>query len=129
MRQTVMTVTRPIVFVAILVCAVLSTKIASAVEATSSLKQAHINLDKKTINKGLQVFTDVCMGCHSARYLTYHDLMDYPMFGLTRKEAQDLSGGQPLTAAMMSSLPPEAAKQSFGVAPPDLSIIAKAREG
>ena len=51
------------------------------------LQHAEIDVsDQKQIQRGLMVFTDVCMGCHSAKYVTYRGLMAYPEIGLTRIE-------------------------------------------
>lgn len=129
MQGSVMTVARKLFLVVLLAGGVAFSQTASATEAAAPLKKAGISLDKQTLKKGLQVFTDVCMGCHSARYLTYRDLMEYPELGLTRAEVDDIRGDHPLNSPMMSMMPASAIKQSYGVAPPDLSIIAKAREG
>lgn len=129
MRGAMMTLSRNLLLVATLACGVAFSQMASATEAAAPLKKAGISLDKETLKKGLGVFTDVCMGCHSARYLTYRDLMEYPELGLTRAEVDDIRGDAPLNSSMKSAMPASAIKQSYGVAPPDLSVIAKAREG
>jgi len=85
--------------------------------------------DHKQLRRGLTVFTDVCMGCHSARYVTYKGLMDYPELGLTRKEVDELRGEHPLAAGLVTDLSPEDAAMSYGKVPPDLSIITSARRG
>jgi len=111
-----------------LLCALAGISAAQAAE-TLPLKHANIRLDQTTLRKGLQVFAGVCMGCHSARYVTYKDLMDYPEIGITRKQADDLRGEHPLTAALISGMSPADAKVSFGKVPPDLSLMALARRG
>lgn len=93
------------------------------------LKEVEISLDRETLRKGLEVFTEICMGCHSAKYLTYRNLMDYPELALTRKEVDELRGNKPLLSGLISDLSPEDAKISYGKVPPDLSVIARAREG
>jgi len=85
--------------------------------------------DHEQLRRGLTVFTDVCMGCHSARYVTYKGLMDYPELGLTRKEVDELRGEHPLAAGLVTDLSPEDAAMSYGKVPPDLSIITSARRG
>ena len=98
-------------------------------EETKALKSVNITMDQKTLQQGLHVFTDVCMGCHSLRYMTWKDLMDYPEIGLSRKEVDDLRGDAPLTASMLTELSAADAKASYGTVPPDLSLMARAREG
>ncbi|MDQ6994624.1 MAG: cytochrome c1, partial [Mariprofundaceae bacterium] len=63
-------------FIATGVLAMFSTaNIASAHEGVA-LKHANVDVtDQAQIRRGLTVFTDVCMGCHSATYLTYKGLM------------------------------------------------------
>ncbi|MDX8413309.1 MAG: cytochrome c1 [Mariprofundales bacterium] len=94
------------------------------------LKHAVIDANsQKQIRRGLTVFTDICMGCHSAKYVTYKGLIDYPEIGLTRKEVDELRGEHPLTDGMITDLSPEDAKVSYGKVPPDLSLIINARRG
>jgi len=94
------------------------------------LKHAVIDANsQKQIRRGLTVFTDICMGCHSAKYVTYKGLIDYPEIGLTREEVDDLRGEHPLTDGMITDLSPEDAKVSYGKVPPDLSLIVSARRG
>ncbi|TLS65978.1 cytochrome c1 [Mariprofundus erugo] len=95
-----------------------------------ALKHAEVNVtDQAQIRRGLDVFTNICMGCHSAKYVTYKGLMDYPEIGLTREQVDELRGSHPLTDGLISDLNPEDAKVSYGKVPPDLSIITNARRG
>jgi len=104
--------------------------LASASEGHVALKHADINVaDKDQLNRGLQVFTEVCMGCHSAKYVTYKGLMDYPEIGISREQADDLRGDKPLASGLITDLSPEDAEVSYGKVPPDLSVIANGRRG
>jgi len=95
-----------------------------------ALKHAEIDVtDQAQIRRGLTVFTDVCMGCHSATYVTYKGLMDYPEIGLTREEVDELRGDSAITEGMRTDLSPEDAEASYGKVPPDLSLIVPARRG
>jgi len=99
-------------------------------EGGVALKHAEVDAsDKVQIRRGLTVFTEVCMGCHSAKYVTYKGLMDYPEIGITREEADELRGEHPLASGMISDLSPEDATVSYGKVPPDLSLIVNARRG
>lgn len=94
-----------------------------------ALKQTSVSLDQETLRKGLQVFTDVCMGCHSAKYLRYGSLIAYPELGLSREEVDQLRGEHSLMDGMETELSPEDAAESYGKVPPDLSLITRARRG
>ncbi len=101
----------------------------SASEDEIELKHANIVMDQPTLRKGLDVFTETCMGCHSAKYITYRNLMDYPEIGLSRKEVDELRGENSLLSGLLTELEPEDAKVSYGKVPPDLSVISRSREG
>lgn len=101
----------------------------AAAEGTLPLKHPHITTDKKTLQEGLHVFVNVCMGCHSAKYVTYGDLMRYPQIGLTRKQVDAIRGSKSLLAGLTTDLSPADAKMSYGKVPPDLSVITLSRQG
>jgi len=116
--------------VACLSLAVAFPMVAQASGGGAALKHAEIDVTSQDqIRRGLTVFTDVCMGCHSAKYVTYKGLMDYPEIGLTREEVDELRGDKPLTSGMITDLAPEDAAVSYGKVPPDLSLIVNARRG
>ncbi|MDQ6952869.1 MAG: cytochrome c1 [Mariprofundaceae bacterium] len=103
---------------------------AIANEGGVELKHAVIDVtSQEQIRRGLTVFTDVCMGCHSATFVTYKGLIDYPEIGLTREAVDELRGDYALTEGMRTDLSAEDAKGSYGKVPPDLSVIAYARKG
>jgi len=95
-----------------------------------ALKHAEVDVtSQEQIRRGLTVFVDVCMGCHSAKYVTYKGLIDYPEIGLSREAVDELRGDSPLTSGMITDLSPEDAAVSYGKVPPDLSLIVNARRG
>jgi len=100
-----------------------------ASEEGPELKHPKISMDRETLQKGVEVFTDTCMGCHSAKYMTYRDLIDYPEIGLSRKQVDELRGENSLLSGLITELSPEDAKAAYGKVPPDLSVITRSREG
>ncbi|MDQ6979274.1 MAG: cytochrome c1 [Mariprofundaceae bacterium] len=103
---------------------------AFANEGGVALKPVEVDpADQAQIRRGLTVFTEVCMGCHSAKYVTYKGLIDYPEIAITREQADELRGDKPLAAGMITDLSPEDATVSYGKVPPDLSLITSARRG
>ncbi len=95
-----------------------------------ALKHANIDVtDREQLLRGLIVFTDICMGCHSAKYVTFKGLMDYPELGISREMADELRGEKPLMSGLITDLSPEDATESYGKVPPDLSLIVPGRRG
>jgi len=88
----------------------------------------NLSFDRQTLREGLKVFTDICMGCHSAKFMTYQNLLDYGVFGLSREEVDVLRGERRLLSGLNTTLTPGMAKLYYGRVPPDLSLMARARD-
>jgi ubiquinol-cytochrome c reductase cytochrome c1 subunit len=91
------------------------------------LERANIDLrDAASVQRGARVFVNYCLNCHSAAYMRYNRLMD---LGLSEQQIKDnlifsdAKVGDTMTVAMS----PADGKEWFGVAPPDLSVIARSR--
>ncbi|MEK6664054.1 MAG: cytochrome c1 [Pseudomonadota bacterium] len=83
--------------------------------------------DKLSLQRGARVFVNYCVNCHSASYMRYSRLQD---LGLTEKQIVDnlmVTGEKPVET-MTAALRPADAEAWFGVAPPDLTVIARAKE-
>jgi len=111
----------------LLVACLLFPLTASAAGGEVKLDRAKIDLqDAVSIQRGAQVFVNYCQGCHAASYMRYNKLQDV---GLSESQISDnliLTGakiGETMTIAMRE----EDGKTWFGVAPPDLSVIARSR--
>jgi ubiquinol-cytochrome c reductase cytochrome c1 subunit len=90
----------------------------------------HANNDVENIaslQRGARNFVNYCMGCHSARYVRYSRLGR----DLGLSEAQLIENmmftGERVHDTMRAAIRPEDAMRWFGVAPPDLSLIARSR--
>lgn len=84
--------------------------------------------DKNELYRGYQVYTQVCMACHSAKYVSHRDMM---RAGFTEAEVQALAKGlsMGLNDKFKTGLDEETAIGSYGKMPPDLSMMNKARQG
>jgi len=83
--------------------------------------------DKLSLQRGARVFVNYCMNCHSASFMRYSRLQD---LGLTEKQIVEnlmVTGEKPVET-MTSALRRNDAEAWFGVAPPDLTVIARAKE-
>lgn len=111
----------------LLIACLFGPAIAFGAAGTVKLDRANIDLrDAVSIQRGAQTFVNYCMTCHSASYMRYNRLMD---LGLSEQQIadnlifSDAKVGDTMTIAMREA----DAKTWFGVAPPDLSVIARSR--
>ena len=83
--------------------------------------------DQASLQKGAKLFVNYCMGCHSAKYVRFQRIgKDLGLDDDLLKENLMFSAekvGETITIAMDE----DDAKNWFGVTPPDLSVIARAR--
>ncbi|MBD3649154.1 MAG: cytochrome c1 [Pseudomonadales bacterium] len=105
--------------------------LAWAAESTYPLESMEPNLeDKASLQRGMKLYMNYCMGCHSLKYQRY------------KRTAQDLDIPQALMLEhlvfdpdtkigdlMENSISMEDAKNWFGVAPPDLTLESSLRGG
>ena len=101
--------------------------------------------DQAQLQRGFQVFREVCSTCHSARLVAFRNLSQPggPSFSEAQVKAlaadyqvqdgPDADGkmferpGRPADSLPAPYPNPEAAKAALGAAPPDMSVLAKAR--
>lgn len=84
--------------------------------------------DKDEIYRGYTVATNVCLACHSFKYVSHRDLM---RVGFTESEVQTLAKALNMTIdqKLLTAQDDATAIETFGKVPPDLSLMTKAREG
>jgi ubiquinol-cytochrome c reductase cytochrome b subunit len=103
--------------------------LAVGAEHEVGLPHFEANLDDKTsLQAGAALFINNCMGCHGARYSRYNRVAKD--LGIPEELAKDLllfSADADIGDLMESAMPTEQAKNWFGVAPPDLSLVARVR--
>jgi ubiquinol-cytochrome c reductase cytochrome c1 subunit len=90
----------------------------------------HANNDvgnRASLQRGAANFVNYCLGCHSAKYVRYNRMADD--LGITEKQLIDnlMFTGERPHDTMRTAIDPEDGKRWFGVAPPDLSLIARSR--
>ena len=82
--------------------------------------------DALSIQRGAKMFVNYCLNCHAAAAMRYNRLMD---LGLTEQQIKDnlLFTGGKVGDAMIIAVAKKDQQEWFGVAPPDLSVIARSR--
>jgi ubiquinol-cytochrome c reductase cytochrome c1 subunit len=82
--------------------------------------------DTAALQRGAKTFVNYCLNCHSASYMRYNRLVD---IGLTEGQIKDnlLFTADKVGEPMRISMQRADAKVWFGAAPPDLTVIARAR--
>lgn len=83
--------------------------------------------DYASLQRGAKVFTNYCLNCHSAAAMRYSRLTD---IGLTEDQIKNnlLFAGDKVGETMAIAMTKKEAKEWFGAAPPDLSLIARSRD-
>lgn len=83
--------------------------------------------DKASLQRGAQVFTNYCMGCHSTKFARYNRVArdlgipeDLMMENLVFAETK-------IGNLMEIAMRPEDSKKWFGATPPDLTLVARVR--
>ncbi len=110
-----------------LVMCLLMPMIAAAAGGNVKLDRADIDpRDAVSIQHGAKVFVNYCLGCHSASYMRYNRLLD---LGLSEQQISDnlMFANEKIGDTMQIAMRVEDGKSWFGVAPPDLSVIARSR--
>ena len=104
--------------------------------------------DRLSLQRGYQVYTEVCAACHSMKYLSYRNLMEKGGPEFSEAQAKSIAASFEVTDgpnadgemfsrhARLSDkfpmpYPNEKAAQAAngGAYPPDMSVLAKARKG
>ena len=92
------------------------------------LDRAPIRLDDKaSLQRGAKLFTSRCLACHSATYMRYNRLSDIGMSAEQVKKDIEMPEDVQISSRMQSVMDANSAKLAYGVAPPDLSVIARSR--
>jgi len=101
--------------------------VALAAEAGYRLDRAPIDpKDLVSLQAGARTFVNYCLNCHGAQYMRYNRLGD---LGLTEAQIRDnlMFAAEKVGETMTVAMTVKDGKAWFGVPPPDLSVIARAR--
>ncbi len=113
-----------------------------------SFKGLFGKFDRASLQRGYQVYNEVCASCHSMKYLSYRNLMEQGGPEFSEEQAKAIAAGfeiidgpnsdgemfersAKLSDKFVLPYPNEKAAQAAngGAYPPDMSVLAKARKG
>jgi ubiquinol-cytochrome c reductase cytochrome c1 subunit len=82
--------------------------------------------DRAALQRGAKLFVNYCLNCHSASLMRWNRLTE---IGIDEEQikSQLIFGDQKVGNTMTVAMQPRDAKNWFGKAPPDLSVIIRAR--
>lgn len=82
--------------------------------------------DMAALQHGAKLFVNYCLNCHSANSMRYNKLLE---LGLTEDDIKKnlLFTSDKVGDLMSISMSPQDAKEWFGTTPPDLSVLARAK--
>jgi len=102
-----------------------------AVAAESGVELEHVEMDledKESLQSGARTFINYCMGCHSAAYSRYNRVAaDLDIPEELMEEYMIFSDDAAVGDLMISAMPADLGANAFGIAPPDLTLVARAR--
>jgi ubiquinol-cytochrome c reductase cytochrome c1 subunit len=100
-----------------------------AAGAGAHLDDANVDVsDKASLQRGAGMYFNYCAGCHSLKYMRYNRLAED--LGLSEEQVMNnlmLVDGK-IGDTIQIAMPADAAASWFGVQPPDLSLIARAKK-
>ena len=84
--------------------------------------------DVSALQNGAKLFVNYCLNCHSAAFMRFNRLTDSAV-GLNEAQIKEnlLFATDKVGDTMTVSLQAKSAKEWFGAAPPDLSLVARSR--
>ena len=98
----------------------------SACAAEIALNKVAVSNDLPALERGADTVITACSACHSLKYIRYRDLAS---LGIAEEKVNGWRGDNPKGSALASQMDADSSLQAFGAVPPDLSLIAYAREG
>jgi ubiquinol-cytochrome c reductase cytochrome c1 subunit len=99
-----------------------------AAGGSAHLEPANIDLDNiASLQRGARNFMNYCSGCHSAQYVRFNTIGKH--LELSEEQLIDnlMFNAEKTFETIRAAMPSEDAERFFGVAPPDVSLIARAR--
>jgi ubiquinol-cytochrome c reductase cytochrome c1 subunit len=98
----------------------------SAFAEEAKLEKIQVPTDKASIAKGAEDWINNCLTCHTMKYVKYRDLLS---LGMDKVKVDGLRGEASLDTPLTAQMTAEVSMATFAKIPPDLSLMAQARDG
>lgn len=93
------------------------------------LDNVPINMnDKASLQNGAKLFVNFCLSCHSAAYSRFNRVAEDLEIPLELLKENLMFTTEKPGDLMITAMPEKDAKQWFGVAPPDLTLVSRVRK-
>ena len=83
--------------------------------------------DRASLQRGARNFMNYCMGCHSLKYVRYQRVGEDLGIPADIMKANLVPPGAKITDYVLTAMPASLANASFGIVPPDLSLITRSK--
>jgi ubiquinol-cytochrome c reductase cytochrome c1 subunit len=103
---------------------------AQAGAATSSVELEHADIDPGNISslqRGARNFMNYCSGCHSAQYVRFNTIGKYLELSEDQLIENLMFNAEKTFETIQSAMPADDAARWYGTAPPDMSLMARAK--
>jgi ubiquinol-cytochrome c reductase cytochrome c1 subunit len=95
---------------------------------TTHLSRVDVDVfDFESVRRGAGLYANYCMGCHSLRQMRYSRIAKDLDLSEETMRREFMFGDAKVHDYIRSSMTPQDGEAAFGVAPPDLSLMARAR--
>jgi ubiquinol-cytochrome c reductase cytochrome c1 subunit len=101
---------------------------ASATEPVKPLEDVDVDIfDTDSVRRGARFFSNYCMGCHSAKLIRYSRIGKDLDLDEDTMRREFMFGNVKIHDDLETSMSKADGENAFGVAPPDLSLVVRAR--
>jgi ubiquinol-cytochrome c reductase cytochrome c1 subunit len=101
---------------------------ATAANPTKPLEDADVDIfDSDSVRRGAGLFANYCMGCHSVKQIRYSRIAKDLELDEDTMRREFMFGEAKIHDYLGTAMSKEDGENAFGVAPPDLSLVARAR--
>jgi cytochrome c1 len=98
----------------------------TSMASEAKLDMSDIPTDHAAVLRGAELTVTICGSCHGLKFVKYINLRE---LGVSLETVDSWRGTNSMDATIPAQMPEDATMSAFGVVPPDLSMIAKSREG
>jgi ubiquinol-cytochrome c reductase cytochrome c1 subunit len=100
----------------------------AAAEAGKPLKSVDVDVfDLESVRRGAGYFSNYCLGCHGVKQMRYSRVAADLGLDVDTMRQEIMFGDVKIHDYMKTAIAPTDAEMTFGVVPPDLSLIVRAR--